>query len=247
MQNNKYNTNILAACNRKLGSWLAEVAIFVGVFMGLAMGVLASSTVWAQGTPPAASANCTVTAMNRTAPLQSDYGFTIYNIPGAGAFLGPGTPTPAVPFRVRAACSDGTVGETSLAFPEFGSIVVYTGELFWRPATPIPVALALTAARNKLKAGESTQLSASGILVNGQTADLTARTKDTVYLSSNPLILRSDENGLTSVFADFASGSSARVIVTAPNEGVVGSTLLHTLLQLRPRGRLTGMIFNINL
>jgi hypothetical protein len=192
----------------------------------------------AQGTPPAATANCTVTAMNRTAPLQGDYGFTIYNIPGAGAFLGPGTPTPAAPFRVRAACSDGTVGETSLAFPEFGSTVVYTGELFWRPATPIPVALALTAAKNKLKAGESTQLSASGILVDGQTADLTARTKGTAYLSSNPLILRSDENGLTSVFADFASGSSARVIVTALNEGVAGSTLL----QLGPRGRLTGKI-----
>lgn len=215
----------------------ASACLAVILFGALAIPALA------QGTPPAASANCTVTAMNRTAPLQGDYGFTIYNIPGAAAFLGPGTPTPAAPFRVRAACSDGTVGETSLAFPEFGSTVVYTGELFWRPATPIPVALALTAARNKLKAGESTQLSTSGILVNGQTADLTARTKGTAYLSSNPLILRSDENGLTSVFADFASGSSARVIVTALNEGVAGSTLL----QLGPRGRLTGKIFNINL
>ena len=83
MQNNNYNINILAACNRKLGSLLAGAGIFVGVFMGLAMGVLASSPAWAQGTPPAASANCTVTAMNRTAPLQGDYGFTIYNIPGA--------------------------------------------------------------------------------------------------------------------------------------------------------------------
>ena len=213
----------------------ASVCLAVILFGALAIPIPAAL---AQGTPPAASANCTVTAMNRTAPLQSDYGFTIYNIPGAAAFLGPGTPTPAAPFRVRAACSDGTVGETSLAFPEFGSTVVYTGELFWRPATPIPVALALTAARNKLKAGESTQLSASGILVDGQTADLTARTKGTAYLSSNPLILRSDENGLTSVFADFASGSSARVIVTALNEGVAGSTLL----QLGPRGRLTGKI-----
>jgi hypothetical protein len=210
----------------------ASACLAVILFGALAIPALA------QGTPPAASANCTVTAMNRTAPLQSDYAFTIYNIPGAAAFLGPGTPTPAAPFRVRAACSDGTVGETSLAFPEFGSTVVYTGELFWRPATPIPVALALTAARNKLKAGESTQLSASGILVNGQTADLTARAKGTAYLSSNPLILRSDENGLTSVIADFASGSSARVIVTALNEGVAGSTLL----QLGPRGRLTGKI-----
>jgi hypothetical protein len=210
----------------------ASTCLAVILFGALAIPALA------QGTPPAASSNCTVTAMNRTAPLQGDYGFTIYNIPGAAAFLGPGTPTPAAPFRVRAACSDGTVGETSLAFPEFGSTVVYTGELFWRPATPIPVALALTAAKNKLKAGESTQLSTSGILVDGQTADLTARTKGTAYLSSNPLILRSDENGLTSVFADFASGSSARVIVTALNEGVAGSTLL----QLGPRGRLTGKI-----
>jgi hypothetical protein len=226
--------NNLITIKALLHSFKSKASACLAVIL---FGVLAIPAL-AQGTPPAASANCTVTAMNRTAPLQGDYGFTIYNIPGAAAFLGPGTPTPAAPFRVRAACSDGTVGETSLAFPEFGSTVVYTGELFWRPATPIPVALALTAAKNKLKAGESTQLSTRGILVDGQTADLTARTKGTAYLSSNPLILRSDENGLTSVFADFASGSSARVIVTAQNEGVAGSTLL----QLGPRGRLTGKI-----
>lgn len=205
MQNNKYNTNILAACNRKLGSWLAEVAIFVGVFMGLAMGVLASSPAWAQGTPPAASANCTVTAMNRTAPLQGDYGFTIYNIPGAAAFLGPGTPTPAAPFRVRAACSDGTVGETSLAFPEFGSTVVYTGELFWRPATPIPLSVILTAAQNKLKGGETTQLTTTGVSANAQTFNLDTRAKGTLYTSSNPLIANVNQDGLATVTAGFAT------------------------------------------
>jgi hypothetical protein len=57
----------------------ASASLAVILFGALAIPALA------QGTPPAASANCTVTAMNRTAPLQGDYGFTIYNIPGAAA------------------------------------------------------------------------------------------------------------------------------------------------------------------
>jgi hypothetical protein len=101
----------------------------------------------AQGTPPAASANCTVTAVNRTAPLQADYSFVLYNMPGNRI----GTPPPA-PNRTRVVCSDGTVGETDLAFPT-DSLVTYTSQIFWRPTTPIPVALALTAAKNKLKLG----------------------------------------------------------------------------------------------
>lgn len=104
------------------------VSAWVLVVLG-GVAALGAWPSWAQGTPPALDANCTVTAMNRTAPLQADYGFTIYNIPGAAAFIGPGTPPPAPPFRVRAVCSDGTVGETNIALPEFGSTVVYTGAI----------------------------------------------------------------------------------------------------------------------
>ena len=117
---NKYNNKLLNALySLRSGAQLVanSICAFIGtfIFAGVfASFMFASSAVWAQGTPPAGTANCTVTAMNRTAPLQGDYGFTIYNIPGAAAFLGPGTPTPVAPFRVRAACSDGTVGGTNL-------------------------------------------------------------------------------------------------------------------------------------
>jgi hypothetical protein len=204
----------------------------------MALAQTVTAPVASNGIPLAHDANCTVTAMNRTAPLQSDYSFTIYNIPGTGTFLGPGTPTPVAPFRVHAVCSDGPVGETQLAYPEFGSTVVYTGELVWRPATPIPLALNVTALQNKLNGGQSTQLSARGVLVNAQTVDLTGRNKGTLFTSSNPLIANVDQSGLATVTASFASSSSARVVMTAQHEGVAGSTLL----QLGPRGRLTGKV-----
>jgi hypothetical protein len=240
-----------------LSSWptrfrrgLMLTAVHLSLTLFLMLGALSAwaqatggsgSTASVNGTPPRADANCTVTAMNRTAPLQADYSFTIYNIPGAGVVLGPAallTPPPPAPFRVRALCSDGTVGETNLAFPEFGSTVVYTGEIYWRPATPIPLALALAAAQSKLTTGQSTQLSTTGILANAQTIDLSARDKGTLYTSSNPLIATVDNNGAVAVTAGFASSSSARVLMTAQNEGVAGSTLL----QLGPRGRLTGRV-----
>ena len=180
----------------------------------LSSAVLAQTSGAANGTPPSATANCTVTAMNRTAPLQADYSFTIYNIPGAGAVVGPAAllpPPPSAPFRVRAVCSDGVVGETNLAFPEFGSTVVYTGELFWRPATPIPLGLTLTAAQNKLTGGQSTLLRTTGVLSSALTVDLSGRNKGTLYTSSNPLIANVDGTGTVNVTAGFASSSSARV------------------------------------
>ena len=230
MFDNNFKTIKTLLHSFKSKAWTSLAVILFGV---LAIPALA------QGTPPSATANCTVTAMNRTAPLQADYSFTIYNIPGAAAFLGPGTPPPMPPFRVRAACSDGTVGETNVAAPEFGSTVVYTGELFWRAATPIPLGLILTAAQNKLTGGQTTQLTATGVLANSTTVNLDTREKGTYYSSSNPLIADVNQKGFATVTAGFATGSSARIIMTAQNEGVAGSTLL----QLGPRGSLTGKIY----
>lgn len=74
MFDNNFKTIKTLLHSFKSKAWTSLAVILFGV---LAIPALA------QGTPPAASANCTVTAMNRTAPLQGDYGFTIYNIPGA--------------------------------------------------------------------------------------------------------------------------------------------------------------------
>ena len=80
---NIYNNKLLNALySLRSGAQLVanSICAFIGtfIFAGVfASFMFASSAVWAQGTPPAGTANCTVTAMNRTAPLQGDYGFTI--------------------------------------------------------------------------------------------------------------------------------------------------------------------------
>ncbi len=233
---NKHQGSMASTIGRAR-QFLAGVGMIAGMALA-AWGTTAQAQTPANGTPPSPTASCTVTAMNRAAPLMPDYSFTIYNIPGAAAFIGPGTPPPAAPFRVRAVCSDGTVGETDLAFPEIGSTVVYTGELFWRPATPLPVALTVRAAASKLTAGQSTQLTTTGTLVDGKTTDLSGRAKGTLYTSSNPLIAEVSQDGRATVAATFAPGSSARVVLTAQNEGVAGSTLI----ELGSRGRIAGRV-----
>lgn len=197
----------------------------------------------AYAAPPSADASCTVSALNRNAPLQADFSFTLYNLPGAAAAIGPNAPQiPAPPFRVRVTCSDGTVGETELAYPEFGSTAVYTGEITWRPATPVPVALGITAAQPRLGGGETTQLSALGVLRDGRQVDLTGKTRGTLFTSSNPLIATVDDGGRVTVMAQFATGSAARVVMAGQNDGVQGSTVL----QLGPRGRLVGRVLQAN-
>ena len=63
--------------------------------------------------PPALGSSCTVSALNRNAPLAPNLSFTIFNIPGT-----------AGPFRVRATCSDGTIGQTAVAFPTTDTTVL---------------------------------------------------------------------------------------------------------------------------
>jgi hypothetical protein len=223
---------------KTIGILSRSVSSLFAVAVALLLSPLVAS---AQSTPPAADANCTVIAFNRSAPLQSDYSFTIFNIPSATFLNGGGVPAGASftpPFRVRATCSDGTVGETDMAFAEAGQDVIYTGPIFWRPATPVPLALGVSAAASKLSAGQTTQLTATGILENAATVDLSTRIKGTLYTSSNPEIASVGENGLVTVNSRFSTASSARVVLVAQNEGVAGSTVL----AIGPRGRLTGRV-----
>ncbi|MGL6078503.1 carboxypeptidase regulatory-like domain-containing protein [Methyloversatilis discipulorum] len=221
---------------------LADLARRLGV-LALTVVLLAASMIEAAVAAPSAEASCTASALNRNAPLQSDYSFTLYNLPGAAAAIGPNAPQiPAPPFRVRVTCSDGTVGETELAYPAFGSTAVYTGEIVWRPATPVPVALGITAGQARLNGGESTQLSALGVLRDGRQVDLTGKTRGTLFTSSNPLIATVDDGGRVLVTAQFATGSAARVVMAGQNDGVQGSTVL----QLGPRGRLAGRVLQAN-
>jgi sarcosine oxidase gamma subunit len=235
-----------------IGGFVAWSAVtfskLAALLMRLAMAFLFANIAFAQaevdaGVAPSLDASCTVTAMNRTAPLQfidGQYEFTIYDIPGSAAAQFPGDPTPTgQPFRARVVCSDGIVGETALAYPEFGSEVVYMGDIFWRQATPIPVGLSVAPDKTKLTTGDSVLLHTMGVAVGGQTADLTGRAKGTLYSSSNPLIAPVNQEGVATVVAAFTPGSAARVVMTAQNEGVAGSVQL----QLGPLGQLQGQVF----
>jgi hypothetical protein len=119
----------------------------------------------AQDAPqPAAGAACTVSALNRNAPVAPDSSFTIYNIPGSSG-----------PFRARATCSDGSVGQTAVAFPEYGTSVVYTGDIVWGRLDPTPVALGLQAASKQLGADQTAQLVATAVAADASTHDVTPR------------------------------------------------------------------------
>ena len=76
--------------NHGLGAVRGLMAALLAMCMGLLpAAAFAQASGASNGTPLAGESNCTVTATNRTAPLQADYSFTIYNIPGAGEVISP--------------------------------------------------------------------------------------------------------------------------------------------------------------
>ncbi|SHG67376.1 carboxypeptidase regulatory-like domain-containing protein [Massilia sp. CF038] len=194
------------------------------LFLLLATTALPS---WA-GAPPAPGATCTISALNRNAPIAPDGSFTIFNIPGT-----------AGPFRARASCSDGSVGQTAVAFPDFDATVVYTGEIFWGQLDPTPVALGLSANAKHLSTGQTAQLKATAIAENAATRDVSARADGTTYTISNDLLASVSVDGQVQVLPLFASGSSARVVATATNEGGVAGSYMFVL---GPRGALAGQV-----
>lgn len=204
----------------------------------LAVASAAHAQTHTAGTPPAPGVSCTATAVNRSAPLFPDHSFRIFNIPGASAVALGGTLVPAPPFRVRVICADGTTGETELAYPPIGADVVYTGAILWGPLTPLPLALNLTAASPRLSTNDSTQMSTTGVVGDGTTVDLSARERGTLYTSSNPLLASVTDAGRVTVPALFAEDSSARIVISARNDGLAASKVL----ELGPRGRLRGAV-----
>jgi hypothetical protein len=203
---------------------------FANVFMCSTL-LGAALPAGAQDAPPlqpAAGASCTVSALNRNAPVAPDSSFTIYNIPGSSG-----------PFRARATCSDGSVGQTAVAFPEYGTSVVYTGDIVWGRLDPTPVALGLQAASKQLGADQTAQLVATAVAADASTHDVTLRAQGTSYAISNALLASVTPDGLITVLPLFASGSSARVVASATNEGGVAGSYMFVL---GPRGSLGGKV-----
>ena len=190
-----------------------------------------------QQSPPAlgtAGVNCVISAANRNAVVEIDGGYSIFNIPAnAGAFRG------------RVTCSDGSVGQTPVKFSSVvGGTVIELGDIVWGKIDPVPTALGLTAPVKRLTTGCTSQLSASAIGINpdnsATTYDVTQRSKGTTYTISNDLMGTISQDGLVTILAAFASGSSSRVVLNASAEGGATGSYMFTL---GPRGSLSGRVY----
>ncbi|NVE01796.1 carboxypeptidase regulatory-like domain-containing protein [Massilia sp. BJB1822] len=187
--------------------------------------LLVCQLAWSQPTPqvPAPDARCVVSALNRNATLEGDY----YMIPGVPSQLGL--------YRVRAVCSDGTLGQTGIVKPAGGNEFV-AGPIVWGNVTPVPVALVLDGPGN-VSYGQSVQLSVKGKARDGSTFDVTRAADGTNYNSSNPSLASVSADGLLTVAA--GNGNYGRqVVISATNEG----TAVSRLINIGPRGAVAGKV-----
>lgn len=195
-----------------------------------ALTLASSSPVFGQfnGVPPE-GASCLVSAGNRNAPLAADGSYVVYGIPGdLGAV------------RARVTCSDGSVGQSGIGFTSpFEETVIDLGPIEFGRLDLVPVAVELWSAISHLTTGETAQLQVTGIGPDGSTFDATPRSEGTTYGVSNPLMATVSDNGLVTIFPQFAEASSSRVVTYATAEGSVSSTFMFTL---GPRGSLQGQV-----
>ena len=100
-----------------------------------------------------------------------------------------------------------------------GGTVIELGDIVWGKIDPVPTALGLTAPVKRLTTGGTSQLTASAIGINpdnsATTYDVTPRSKGTTYTISNDLMGTISQDGLVTILAAFASGSSSRVVLVA--------------------------------
>lgn len=181
---------------------------------------------------PAATAACIVTAQNRSVPLGGEASFVLPNLPGRGQ-VPFGAGVSGQPFRVRALCDDGSVGETPLAFPIVGYELVQPGELTWGASTQPPASLSLGLPATRIGFGGKMQAQVLASFPDGRSADLSARRTGTGYRSSHPGLVGVSDDGAVyfqtgSVLQMFllTSALPARVLLSAENDGVVSSRVL---------------------
>jgi hypothetical protein len=151
--------------------------------------------------------SCTVSAFNRTAPVQAD-----------GVWVLPDVPANLGPVRVRATCvENGTVrsGQSGLmTIPANGTVKV---DIDFASPVAIPSRLELSAPSVLLNAvGQTVQLTALAAYPNSSSADVTSADKGTSYRTSNPAIATVDAGGLVT------ANASGVALVSAVNEGTLG-------------------------
>jgi hypothetical protein len=106
-QKGKYKMNITQ-------KWVRALHVFVLITVGFVLLNLASNTA-AQTLPsalePKEGSSCVISAQNRNAPVMlPDYAYSIFGLSGASGA-----------FRARVTCSDGSIGQTAVAFPQAAS------------------------------------------------------------------------------------------------------------------------------
>ncbi|HXU30407.1 MAG TPA: Ig-like domain-containing protein [Thermoanaerobaculia bacterium] len=175
----------------------------------VACALVAGAALFA-GSPAGAQLDdhCSVTALNRTAPVAADGTWSLPNVPANQGLV-----------RIRVTCVEGDdvrSGESSLiTVPPNGKVRV--PPLDFGGATPIPVRLDLSSPTATLTAVDaSTQLAATAFYADGSNAGVTPGGTGTSYRSSNPEIASVAEDGLVTAHA------SGRVLLSAVHEGALG-------------------------
>lgn len=113
---------------------------------------------------PSGTATCVVSAMNRNATMVGNDYYMIHGVPsGAG------------PYRIRAVCSDGTLGQSAPVRPStsWSGSVIDAGAITWGQVTPIPASLELTGPA-ELSFGDTAQYRLVARMRDGSTQDVTA-------------------------------------------------------------------------
>lgn len=201
---------MISLCSREVGTektrrwWLA-----------CPLGLLLLLSV-ASGAQAQLDQTCTVSALNRTAPVQPDGSWVLPNVPSTVGQL-----------RVRATCVDGNgtrSGQSEFfALPTDG--VLRVADILFNIPEPVPATLALTAASAVLTIpGETLDLAALVTLPDGSTRDVSAAATGTNYTISNPRIATITPDGRVTAV------TSGTVLVSASNEGALGVLRLRVVL-----------------
>ena len=169
----KLPQRLLCACH--------QVALLIASLLFLNMGLTWTALANAQTLPsplaPAEGSSCIISAQNRNAPVMlPDYSYSIFGLSGASGA-----------FRARVTCSDGSIGQTAIAFPQAASAIVNSGEITWGSIDPVPTALGLTALRKRLSTNDVSQLIATAANNDAGTRDVPARANGTTYAISNSI------------------------------------------------------------
>ena len=192
-----------------INSIFRKSALIVGALFMLMALCLPSSAL---------AEECTVSILNRTATVRPD-----------GSWLLPNVPSNMGQVRARMTCVIN--GETKSGQSDYFTVqsngIIDVGDIyFFDGFEEVPNALTITAPTTTLTAiGEATQLTVTASYPLGSSADVTAASLGTTYLSTNPAIATVSADGVV-----VSSTQTGRVIITASNEMVL-SSLFFTVTQ----------------